>query len=54
LEERVEVAATEFAVVISDVVCDHQEELERELGRRHRDRIGGSETLVGPQNKVVR
>jgi hypothetical protein len=40
LEERVEVAVTELAVVISDVVCDHQEELERELGGRHRHRIG--------------
>jgi hypothetical protein len=29
LEERVEVAVRDFAVVISDVVCDHQEEFER-------------------------
>jgi hypothetical protein len=40
LEERVEVAVTEFAVVISDVmslVCDHQEELERELRGQYRN-----------------
>jgi hypothetical protein len=36
LEERVEVAVTELATVISDVVCDHQEEFERKLGARHR------------------
>jgi hypothetical protein len=40
LEERVEFAVMEFAVAISEVVCDHQEELEQELGRRHRNRIG--------------
>jgi hypothetical protein len=39
-EERVEVAGTELAVVIFDVVCGPQEELERELGERHRNRIG--------------
>jgi hypothetical protein len=38
LEERVEVAVTESTAVISDVVCDHEEELERELGGRHRNR----------------
>jgi hypothetical protein len=27
LEERIKVAVTEFATVISDVVCDRQEEL---------------------------
>jgi hypothetical protein len=29
LEERVEVIVTEFAVIISDVACDYEEELER-------------------------
>jgi hypothetical protein len=40
LEERVEVAVTEFATVICDVECDHHEELKRERGGRHRNRIG--------------
>jgi hypothetical protein len=39
LEERVEVIVTETAVGFSTAVCDHEEELERELGGRHRDRI---------------
>jgi hypothetical protein len=40
LEERVEAAVMEFAVVISDAAGDHQEELERELGGRHRNALG--------------
>jgi hypothetical protein len=54
LEERVEVAVREFAVVISDVVCDHQEDLERELGGRHRNRTGVERNASRPQSKVVR
>jgi hypothetical protein len=37
LEEGVEVGRTEFAVNVCDMVGDHEEELERELGERHRD-----------------
>jgi hypothetical protein len=48
LEDRVEVAVTEFAVGISDVVCDYEEEIEREFwGRgRHCDGIGVEERVV--------
>jgi hypothetical protein len=46
LEKGVEVAVMEFAVAISEVVCDHQEELEQELGRRHRNSRSG-ETFAG-------
>jgi hypothetical protein len=40
LEERVEVAVTEFGMVISDEVCDHEEDLERKLEGRHRNGLG--------------
>jgi hypothetical protein len=40
LVERVEVAVAEFTVIISDVTCDHQEELERKHGGWHHNRIG--------------
>jgi hypothetical protein len=43
LEERVEVTVTELGVVISDVVYNHQEELERELAGRHRNGYCGAQ-----------
>jgi hypothetical protein len=46
LLERVEVAVTEFACVISDIVCDHEQELEREHGGRHGDRLGAKRIRV--------
>jgi hypothetical protein len=36
LDERVEVAVAEFTAVISDVVCDLEEEFGREFLERHR------------------
>jgi hypothetical protein len=36
LDERVKVAVAEFTVVISDVIRDLLEELEREFPERHR------------------
>jgi hypothetical protein len=41
LEERVEVIVTETAVGFSTAVRDHEEELERELGGRHRQNCDG-------------
>jgi hypothetical protein len=54
LEERVEVAVTEFAVAICDVACDHQEELKREFGGQHRIRIGVERNARRSTSKVVR
>jgi hypothetical protein len=37
LKERVEVCGTAFAVIVCDMVGNHEEDLERELWERHDD-----------------
>jgi hypothetical protein len=46
LDERVEVAVTDLAVVISNAVCGHEEELERELRGRHCEGIRAEQMVV--------
>jgi hypothetical protein len=38
-EERVEVGETELAFIVVEVMRDHEEDFQRKLGERHRDRI---------------